>query len=58
MEQDERVAKGITSHRESANRDLSRLEDHLSARLFKAWKTLRQQTTFNANLPRRADDPS
>jgi hypothetical protein len=33
IEQDERVAKGIIDYGESANRDLSRLEDHLSARL-------------------------
>src|SRR5215217_4577918 len=31
--QDERVAKGIIDDGESANRDLSRLEDHPSARL-------------------------
>ena len=33
VEQDERVAKGIIDHGESTNRDLGRLEDHLSARL-------------------------
>jgi hypothetical protein len=31
IEQDERVAKGIIDDGESTNRDLSRLEDHLSA---------------------------
>ena len=33
VEQDERVAKGIIDDGESTNRDPSRLEDHLSARL-------------------------
>ena len=33
VEQDERVAKGIIDDGESTNRDLCRLEDHLSARL-------------------------
>jgi hypothetical protein len=33
IEQDERVAKGIIDDGESANPDLSRLEDHPSARL-------------------------